>query len=444
MHKKTLKLKKIVQTISTNPKKAAQDLESNAKEDLTLENQIQSFAILPGVKWILGHFNNEIEQHTLGVDDVRSANVFITRAPDGFLVVASFIQTEYPPTCSETCNGNGQCYVYPYSTQTGCRCNPGYSGEKCASSETSLKLISAIDSILQNTMKLPTFASIKHSIEDTQLYLKTSTENIQKSILKLGERIDEQFKSLGESITNKFDWLAVLLKYKEAIENLNYFHTISSENISNFQQADNISATTSKRNKLKGEFAIAEKKDNANFLLSPTGIRKWMYQINFLVVGRRDSKFNSHKPLLFMVMDKYKSRVCLPDYKTEITRTYRQLMLLQLQGYVLWSNAFSIVNRDSSTISDRYSEVIKSQRKFLQEATCSVKIPNSVNLKNCTGGFFFHKTLGVDAVCKNGFFAKGKCRLNFNQTIPQYSVVEILRGRYPKRSFPKTTYLFLR
>ena len=407
MHKKRLRWKKIVKTISTDPKKGVQDIENRVKEDLILENQIQSFAILPGVKWILGHFKDELQQHTLGgVNDVTTANVFVTKPPQGFIVVVSFIQTENSQTCSETCNGNGKCYIYPYSTQKGCRCKPGYSGEKCTSSETSLKLISAIDSILQNTMKLPTFASIQHSIEDTQLYLKTSTENIQKSITKLGERINEQFKSLGEFMSKKFDWFSVLFKYKEAIENLNFFYSIAGENISNFQQ--NNSLLTLRKKKINDQFAIAEEKDNARFLLSPTGIRKWLYQINFLIVGRRDSQFNSHKPLLFMVMEKYKSRICSLDYKKEITRTYRQLMLLQLQGYMLWSNAYSTVNRDSSAISDRYTNILKNQRRYLQDATCSVKIPHSTNLQDCTGGFYIHKTLGVNAVCQNGYFVEGR------------------------------------
>ena len=54
--------------------------------------------------------------------------------------------------------------------------------------------------------------------------------------------------------------------------------------------------------------------------------------MNFLIVGRRDSQFNGHKPLLFIVMDRHMDRICLTDYKEVITRTYRQLMLLQLQG----------------------------------------------------------------------------------------------------------------
>ena len=404
LRKKTVKWKNILTTINSDPERGVQDIENRMKKVKTLNNQIQFFAIIRGEQWVLGHFNDTIQHHTLGVDDVSSANVFVTRPPQGFVVAVTFLPLDHPFECKDACNGNGKCYVYPYSPRTGCRCKPKYSGEECESSGTSLKLTSAINSILEKTMKLPTFASIQHSIEDTQLYLKTSTKNIQKSITKLGEKIDEQFKSLGEFMSNKFDWFAVLLKYKDAIENLNYFHSISSDKISRFEQNSSIPSSTGEMNKIVAE----EDKDIARFLLSPTGIRKWLYQINFLIVGRRDSQFNSHKPLLFMVMDKYKNRICLTNYKKEITRTYRQLMLLQLQGYMLWSNAYSIEGRDSSSISEMYAKVLENQRKYLQNATCQIRIPHSTNLRNCTDGFFFHKSLEVDAICRDGYFAKGK------------------------------------
>ena len=403
------KWKKILTSINSDPKTAVQDLDYRLKKDFTLEKKIQSFAILPGKEWILGHYKDRIEQQTLGVDDATSANVFVSKSSQGFVVAVSFIQAEYPPKCTKTCSGNGDCYIYPYSMRTGCRCKLGYSGEKCNSSGTSLKLLSAVNSILETTMKLPSFASIQHTIEDTQLYLKTSIQNIQKSLTQLGQRIDEQFKSLGEFMSKKFEWFSILLKYKEAIENLNYFHSISNEKISSFQQNITISTVTS--NTEREIFAKAEDEEIATFLLAPDGIRKWLYQINFLIVGRRDSQFNAHKPLLFVVMDKYKSRICLPDYKKEITRTYRQLMLLQLQGYMLWSKAYSIVNRDSSAISEKYTKILKSQQQYFRDTTCEVKIPHSKNFKDCTDGYYLHKSLRVEPSCSDGYFVQGTCVL---------------------------------
>ena len=412
---KKTKWKQVVEAIGSDFEKGVALIQNQIQVHLTLKNQIQSFAILPGEQWILGHYTTEIKQVTLGVNDISTANVFVTKLHN-YVVVVSFVQAEYPPPCSEPCSGKGTCFLYPYSTKMGCKCNPGYSGETCNASVTVLKLKSVINLILQQTMKLPTFVTIQHAIEDTQLLLKTSTESIQTSITKLGERIDEQFKNLGEFMSTKFEWFATLSKYKDAIENLNYFHNISSVKLSDFRKNSTITSFKSKNNSnadlnfnAEGSpKSEAEDKDVANFLLSPTGIRKWLYQINFLIIGRRDSQFNAHKALLFLVMDTHKNRLCSKSYKDDVTRTYRQLMLLQLQGYMLWSNAYSIVNRDGSFISNSYTSVLKNQQMYMKSAACSVTIPHSTNLHDCTGGYYIHRSMNVKVTCGNGYFTKGE------------------------------------
>ena len=121
-------------------------------------------------------------------------------------------------------------------------------------------------------------------------------------------------------------------------------------------------------------------------------------------------------------MDKYRDRLCSEDYKKEITRSYRQLMLLQLQGYLLWSTALNIVHRDSSIIADRYTEVLEKQTKYLQGVTCPAKIPNSKNVQDCASGFYIHKSMKMksdEVSCKDGYFHNGKCFniLNFGMEV---------------------------
>ena len=402
--------KEIVKTININEgtKDIVSGIEKQIEENIALKDQIKSFAILSGENWNLGYFKDEIMQRPLGFGEVTSENVFASEARSGFITVVSFNQADYPPDCTEKCNGKGTCFLFPYSLQMGCRCQLGYSGETCESSGMSVELKSAINALLKSTMKLPTFASMHHLIEDTQLYLTTSTENIQNSIVKLGERIDKQFKSLGEFMSNKFDWFAVLLKYKEAIENLNYFHSISSKKISNLAQKDIFNVYNFSSVIQGSKFSLNEEKDIARFLLSPAGIQKWLYQVNFLVVGRRDSQFNSHKPIITMVMEKYKNSICSQAYKDEITRSFRQLMLLQLQGYMLWSKAYSIVGRDSKVISNRFSDVLEKQKKYLESTTCSLVIPHSTNFASCTGGYYIHRSMTFNVSCEDGYFLKGK------------------------------------
>ena len=415
MQVKVNRWKEIVKgiSISGNLNDEIRKIEEQVKNVAELEDQIQSFAILPGDRWILGHFKDDIKQVTLGVGDVITANVLVTRPPTSaeFLVAVSFNQKDFPPRCSKRCNGKGKCYVFPYSSQTGCNCMEGFSGDQCDSSETSQKLRSVINMLLQNTMKLPTFASLQHTLDDVHLYLQTSAENLKDSILKLESKIDEKFKSFGEFMSDKFDWFSVLLKYKDAIENLNYFHSISSMKVSDvslFKSANVSNATNTATQSDTKQFSLLEEKEIAKYLLNPVGIQKWLYQLNFLIVGRTDSQFNSHQPLILMVMKKYKKRLCFQDYKDEITRAYRQLMLLQLRGYMLWSEAYDSVNRDSSVIAKRYNKLMEDQKKYLESVTCKVKIPHSKNVEDCSGGFYIHKTLDVTATCKEGYFAKGK------------------------------------
>ena len=101
---------------------------------------------------------------------------------------------------------------------------------------------------------------------------------------------DIQDTKLLRTLKSKYQWI----------------HSISNEKSSSFQQNITISTVTS--NTEREIFAKAEDEEIATFLLAPNGIRKWLYQINFLIVGRRDSQFNAHKPLLFVVMNKYEGQ----------------------------------------------------------------------------------------------------------------------------------------
>ena len=397
-----VKLTKVIGTY-VNPKNSVPDVQKRIGEVFELKNQIQTFVLLQGDKWILGHFDDEIQQHTLGATTVKSQNVHVHNPTKQVLVAVSFSQLGYPSKCSNNCNNRGTCYVFPYSTQQGCRCEKGSSGEECEISDDGLKLKSVVDSLLENTMKLPTFASIQHAIEDTQLYLKTSTENIQESIKKLGDEIDKQFKNMGELISKKLEWFSVLLRYKDAIENLNYFHSLYK-----FSSLKSANTTELDIYKKHAQFSKKDEKQVAEYLLRPSGIRKWLYQINFLIVGKMGGHFNSHKPLIHMVMDRYKDRICFSDYKREVTRTFRQLSLLQLKGYILWSNAYSIFNRDSAVIARTYTDILKDQERSLQSGSCGVNIPHSKNMQNCTGGFFIHKSMDVTVSCNTGYFFPGK------------------------------------
>ena len=376
-----------------------------------LNKQVESFAVLPGDAWVSGHYQKEPIQKTLGGydDEVTYMNIFVNKPfkADKFLIAVTFKQVDPQQCTSGYCNNKGVCYPYPYSIERGCKCRKSFIGNRCEKRVEDQKLKQVANFLISNTMKLPTFTSIQHAIQDTQLFLKTTSENIRESIIKLETKLDLQFKNLGQFVSNEFNWFSVLLNYKESIENLHYFHSIFNEKVFRFQLNQNVNITQFNTSD-KSRFSIVNSTDIAKYLLSPVGVQKWLYQINLLIVGRSSSQFNSHKSLLFLAMDKYKNGFCLSQYKNSISRAYRQLMLLQLQGYMLWSKAYSSDDRDSSIIANRYGQVLSDQKAFLKRETCNVKIPNSKNAIDCIGGYYIHKSLKVSVSCKDGFFLRRK------------------------------------
>ena len=408
------KKEKWVETIQTNAIKPGNVLQMSRRiaSNMELRGQVQSFAILPGTRWVSGHYRDQLEHYTHGVTgyNISRLNVFIHTPATNYIIVVSFNQVSPPKCTGGFCRNNGDCYTFPYSSAKGCRCKKDYSGENCETWKGDMKLKTDINELLQYTMKLPSFASIQHAIEDTQLLLRISSENIQQSVMKLEAKIDQQLKQLGTFMSNKFEWFALLQRYKDAIENLNYFHSISSEKINSIPQTSNINISTLPLQNDTSRFSITDEKDIAKFLLSPGGIQKWLYQINFLVVGRTDSDLFSHKSLTSMIMDKHKNRVCSTEYKNEMTRTFRGLMLLQLRGYILWSAAYGSIQRDSNLIAKRFTEVTRKQQKHIEDVGCrltNVTIHHSTEFENCTADHYIRKSLNVSVTCKDGYFLRG-------------------------------------
>ena len=387
-------------------------LAKSVKENAILDGQVQAYAIIPGSQWILGYYNDdEIKQHTLGASNFSHMNVFVNRPreSESFLVVVSFRQEVSPLNCSESslCSGHGDCYTYPFSTHIGCKCEMGYSGDQCESSERNIQLQSVINSLLENTLKLPTFTSVQHGLEDAHMSLTASSNNIPESISNLETTIYTKFRSMGEFISRKFDLMNIYIKYQNAIENVQYFSSITNTEGFMLENKTDINYNNRSAYSFANKFSLISQRVITKFLLNPTGIKKWLYQINHLIVGRKHSEFTSHKPLIFLIMDKLKERLCFQDYKDEVTRKYRQLMLLQYQGFMLWGKAYSSAYEDSNVIASRYAKVLQDQTKYLDSATCSVNIPNSRSLQDCHGGYFIYKSMDVNVSCNDGYYVQG-------------------------------------
>ena len=378
-------------------------IQDKINKSLELEGQVQSFAILHGEDFYIGYYNYNgqkigiLHQELLSKEEeINNVNLnFRLHKGSGsrFAFVVTF-RLE-PKKCSKSCK-RGTCRFLPYSTEMVCRCQIGFNGERCEFSDTDIHQHAVINSLIRNTVKLPTFTSMQRTLEDIQLYVTVSLSNVEKSIARIEASIDEEFKILGAFLTEKFKWNSIRSKYKESIGNLKYFQTLYERTISEARTTD-----------LIGIFPTnaRDEKEIASYLMSPIGIQKWLYQLDFLITGRKDDVLDSHESVVFMVMDRIKHLLCFPDYKQEIERTYQQLMLLQLQGYAMWTWAYSL---DSTSIQKRYQTVLSKQAKYFNDNTCSITIPNSVNMHNCSGGFYIHSAMDTSVVCKPSYYLDGK------------------------------------
>ena len=388
-------------------------VQDKINKSLELEAQVQSFAILPGEDFFIGYYNYSgqkigiLHQEPLSKEEeINNVNLnFRLHKGSGsrFAFVVTF--NLEPHQCSKSCK-RGTCRFLPYSTEMVCRCQVGFNGERCEFSDTDTHQHSVINSLIRNTVKLPTFTSMQRILEDIQLYVTVSLTNVEKSIARIEASIDEECKILGEFLTEKFKWNSIRSKYKESIENLKYFQTLYERTISeaHIPGLTGILPT----NAPEACINFNEEKEIASYLMSPIGIQKWLYQLDFLITGRKDDVLHSHESVLFMVMDRIKHLICFPDYKLEIERAYQQLMLLQLQGYTMWTWAYSLLNLDSTSIEKRYQTILSKQSKYFNDNTCSIAIPNSVNMHNCTGGFYIHSAMDTSVVCKPGYYLNGK------------------------------------
>ena len=119
----------------------------------------------------------------------------------------------------------------PYSHEMTCRCADGFSGERCESSYQDIVHRSVINSILTDTVKLTTFQSIQNTLEDTQMFMRVSLTSIYESISKMESTIKEKITTLGESMSARFDWLSLSIKYRQSLEDLKYYQSLTNKTI---------------------------------------------------------------------------------------------------------------------------------------------------------------------------------------------------------------------
>jgi hypothetical protein len=89
-----------------------------------------------------------------------------------------------------------------------------------------------------------------------------------------------------------------------------------------------------KLDKLTGTLKSIEETRLATALLRPEAIRKWLFDLHYLFVGRPGIIFD-HKSLLVAIVNDRADKACTKEYRTDIENAWKQMRNQQLQFYFL-------------------------------------------------------------------------------------------------------------
>ncbi|KAK3106160.1 hypothetical protein FSP39_013995 [Pinctada imbricata] len=107
-------------------------------------------------------------------------------------------------------------------------------------------------------------------------------------------------------------------------------------------------------------------------------------------------------------MDKHRSQLCSTTYKKTLDDAYKQLALLEFQGYAVWMHALQLLQLDTFFVVLRYNKTVTKHKDFFDSNTCQIAISNSVNVKNCTNGNYVYSGMDEDVLCEDNYYLTSK------------------------------------
>ncbi|CAB3986640.1 Transposon TX1 uncharacterized 149 kDa [Paramuricea clavata] len=291
-------------------------------------------------------------------------------------------------TCNKSCDNQGSCRTQPYSSAQYCQCKPYFQGDKCEE-HTEAQLAKTMDSLLEKTLNLPKLSDIAYDIKDMREYVGINFGEVRSAIGELEAVFKKAIDSITRMLTDQFQWSNLITLYNEEIREIEYYSN-------RFQQLPKLHPNT----------RVMEGKQLATAVLAENGVKKWLFEVNFLFIGRTGSPLVKHEPLMLVFMNRYKSLACTPAYKAAVDNTWRQLVLLQQMGFVVWVQALQIMGRPTEQVAQLYDAQTNTQVSTLNQKTCEYSIANSDNVQ-CTGGRYLYPAMKIMNQCKANYYITG-------------------------------------
>ena len=287
--------------------------------------------------------------------------------------------------CILACKHYGLCVKKSFSSDHYCQCKKFYQGALCET-HSKAQLAKTMDAMLAVTLKLPVLSDIAFDIKDLRQYIGTSLSRVQVAISIIESTVQTKFNALSALITNQFTWANFVTQYRSSIQKIEYFANL-------FELLKSI--------KDKKKLKIEGKKNAKAALDLIHGIRPPLFQLNKMLAGR--TNIFQHKPILIAFMETKAGEPCVPKYKRAVNNYWRQLVMLQLLGYSVWSQALEFADKPTDIVARLYKQRFSQQNAAIKRGTCQYSIAHSANVR-CTGGAYLPKTKTVTNRCNRNYY----------------------------------------
>ena len=144
-----------------------------------------------------------------------------------------------------------------------------------------------MDSLLETTFKLPKLSDIAYDIKDLREFVGVSLGEVQTAVSQLEVTFKKAFDKLSIQLTTHFQWSNLMTHYSSAIRQIEFYSH-------RFQQLP----------KLQPKTREIEGKKLAAAVLAANGIAKWLFEINYLLLGRTGTPLVNHESLMLVFMNR--------------------------------------------------------------------------------------------------------------------------------------------
>ena len=159
---------------------------------------------------------------------------------------------------------------------------------------------------------------LAEDVGDLETFIAFRFNHVDLSITALSSSMQTSFLKLNDQMKHLKEWTTLVSTYSQTFQLLQYYNY-------RFKKHDKMT---------DGPLKTIESKRLATALLHPEGIRKWLFDLHYLFVGRPGIILD-HKGLLISIIKERAGQACNMEYKRHIQNAWKQMRNQQIQFFML-------------------------------------------------------------------------------------------------------------